>query len=89
MCGKGRPHNLILNKSVALESICDSEQASVQDVDLNHDELPVQTMLGVKCSVNSDPFSFKVALDEKPATRWGVLSAITCVFDLQGFPSSC
>lgn len=69
-----------------MESIPDSERASgVQDVDLNHDELPVQTVLGVKWSVNSDTFSFKVALDEKPAPRRGILSTVASVFDPLGF----
>lgn len=55
-----------------LDSIPDSERASgVQDVDLNHNELPVQIVLGVKWSVNSDTFSLKVVLDEKSATWWG------------------
>lgn len=54
-------------------------------MDLNHDELPVQTVLGVKWSVNSDTFSFKVALDEKPAPRRGILSTVASVFDPLGF----
>ena len=79
-------HKFISNSRDVLESIPDSERASgVQDVDLNHDELPVQTVLGVKWSVNSDTFSFKVTLDEKPATRRGILSTVASVFDPLGF----
>ncbi len=54
-------------------------------MDLNRGELPVQTVLGVKWSVNSDTFSFKVALNEKSATRRGILSTIASVFDPFGF----
>ncbi len=34
---------------------------------------------------NSDTFSFKVALDKKPATRRGILSTVASVFDPLGF----
>lgn len=54
-------------------------------MDLNYDELPFQTVLGVKWSVNSDTFSFKVTLDEKPATRHRILSTVDSVFDPLGF----
>ena len=56
-------------------------------MDLSHGELPVQTVLGVKWSVSSDKFSFKVTLNpaEKPATRRGILSTVASVFDPLGF----
>ncbi|XP_047674812.1 uncharacterized protein LOC125145551 [Tachysurus fulvidraco] len=88
VCAKGRLHlhKFISNNREVLESIPDSERASgVQDVDLSHDNLPVQTVLGVKWSVSSDAFTFKVALDEKPATRRGILSTVASVFDPLGF----
>ncbi len=51
VCAKGklRLHKLISNDRKVMESIPVSEQASgVQDVELGSDELPVQTVLGVK-----------------------------------------
>lgn len=54
-------------------------------MNLNHEELPEQIVLGVRWSVNSDTFTFKVILDEKPATRRGILSTVTSVFDPLGF----
>lgn len=42
-------------------------------------------MLGVKWNVNSDTFSFSISLDEKPATRRGILSTVASVFDPLGF----
>ncbi len=84
--GKLRLHKFISNDRKVMESIPVSEQAiSVQDVELGSDELPVQTVLGVKWSVNSDTISFKVTLDEKPATRQGILSKAASVFDSLGF----
>lgn len=88
ICANGRLHlhKFISNNREVLESIPDSERASgVHDVDLNHDELPVQTVLGVKWNVSSDTFSFKVILNEKPATRRGILSIVASVFDPLGF----
>ena len=88
LCAKGRLHlhKFISNNREVLESIPDSERASgVQDVDLSREELPVHTVLGVKWSVNSDTFSFNVSLDEKPATRRGILSTVASVFDPLGF----
>ncbi len=88
VCAKGklRLHKFISNDRKVMESIPVSEQASgVQDVELGSDELPVQMVLGVKWSVNSDTFSFKVTLDEKPATRRGILSKVASVFDPLGF----
>ncbi|KAI2653736.1 POTE ankyrin domain family member J [Labeo rohita] len=85
-CLKLRLHKFILNNRKVIESIPVSERASrVQDVELGSDELPVQTVLGVKWSVNSDTFSFKAALDEKPAVRRGILSTVASVFDPLGF----
>lgn len=54
-------------------------------MDLNHEERPVHTVLGMKWRVNSDTSSFNVTLDEKPATRRGILSTVASVFDLLGF----
>ncbi|CAI5682991.1 unnamed protein product [Oreochromis niloticus] len=88
VCAKARLrlHKFISNNREVLESIPDSERASeAQDVDISHHELPVQTVLGVRWSVSSDTFSFKVALEEKPVTRRGILSIIASVFDPLGF----
>lgn len=88
VCAKGklRLHKFISNNREVLESIPDTERAcGIHDVDLNCDEFPVQTVLGIKWNVISDTFSFKVTLDEKPATRQGILSTIASVFDPLGF----
>lgn len=55
VCAKGQLclHKFISNDRVVLESICESERAKgVNDVDLSHDDLPVQTVLGVRWNVD-------------------------------------
>lgn len=88
VCAKGKLHlhKFISNNREVLESIPDCERASgVHDVNLSHGELPVQTVLGVKWNVNSDTFCFSGSLEEKPATRRGILSTVASVFDPLGF----
>ncbi|XP_029967089.1 uncharacterized protein LOC115402704 [Salarias fasciatus] len=88
VCAKGqlRLHKFISNERMVLESICESERAKeVRDVDLSHDDLPVQTVLAVRWNVERDVFSFKVSLDEKPMTRRGILSTVASVYDPLGF----
>ena len=88
VCAKGKLHlhKFISNNREVLESIPDCERASgVQDVNLSHGDLPVQTVLVVKWNVDVDTFSFGVSLEEKPATRRGILSTVASVFDPLGF----
>lgn len=88
VCAKGKLHfhKLISNNREVLESISESERAkAVKDVDLNHEDLPVQTVLGVRWNVESDTFTFKVSLNEKPTTRRGILSTVASVYDPLGF----
>ncbi len=88
LCTKGklRLHKFLSNKREVLESVCVTEcAAEVKNVDLNHDDLPVQRVLGVRWNVESDAFSFRVSHDEKPATRRGILSIVASVYDPLGF----
>lgn len=88
LCAKGklRLHKFISNNQKVMESIPVSERASgVQDVELGSDELLVQTVLGIKRSVRSDIFSFNLSLEEKHATRRGILSTVASVLDPLGF----
>lgn len=54
-------------------------------MNVNHEELPVQTVSGVRWSVNSDTFIVKVSLDDKPATWQGIVSTVAPVFEPLGF----
>ncbi|XP_055368558.1 uncharacterized protein LOC114864937 [Betta splendens] len=89
VCSRGKLHlhKFISNSREVLESFPDTKRAKqeLNDVDLSYNELPIQTVLGIRWNVKSDTFSFKVALDEKPTTRRGILSTVASMFDPLGF----
>ncbi|XP_053472403.1 uncharacterized protein LOC128602541 [Ictalurus furcatus] len=86
--GQLRLHKFVSNNRKVLDAIPESERASaVKDVDLNYSELPMQSVLGVKWSIETDAFSFNVVLNEKAATRRGILSTVASVYDPLGFLS--
>ncbi|XP_037394566.1 uncharacterized protein LOC119263501 [Pygocentrus nattereri] len=88
VCAKGKLHlhKFLSNNREVLHSINLAEHAvEVKNVDLNHDDLPVQRVLGIRWNTESDSFSFKVILDEKPATRRGILSIVASLYDPLGF----
>ena len=57
----------------------------VCDLDLRHDSLPAQRSLGVFWDLETDAFTSKVSLLEKPFTRRGVLSIVNSVYNPLGF----
>ncbi|XP_072168946.1 uncharacterized protein [Diadema setosum] len=72
------------NDMDVLASIPQEERAqSVVDLDLDH--LPIERTLGVLWNVETDDFGFKVHLKEKPATRRGILSMVSSLYDPLGF----
>ena len=72
------------NSKLVLESIPESERAA-QVKDLNFDQLPVERALGVQWSVCSDEFGFKISIKDRPASRRGILSIVSSVYDPLGF----
>ncbi|CAC5381167.1 unnamed protein product [Mytilus coruscus] len=62
------------------------EQAKeIKDLDLNQDSLPIYRALGVQWCVDYYEFRFKIDVKDKPATRRGMLSMTSGVFDPLGF----
>ena len=79
-------HKFLSNNREVLDSVDVAERAvEVKNVDLNYDDLPVQRVLGIRWNIENDSFSFKVLLDEKPATRRGILSTVASLYDPLGF----
>ncbi|XP_013392383.1 uncharacterized protein LOC106160350 [Lingula anatina] len=78
----------ISNSSKVLESIPESDRnPKVKDLDL--EKLPIEKALGVLWDTEKDSFGFKVKVKEKPATRRGILSIISSVYDPLGFTAPC
>ncbi len=84
--GKLCLHKFVSNSRKVLSSIPESERASgVNNVDLNYNDLPMQSVLGIKWNIESDMFSFKIDHSERASTRRGILSAVASVYDPLGF----
>ncbi|KAK0146726.1 hypothetical protein N1851_013933 [Merluccius polli] len=61
------------------------EEQRVKEVkDLDHDQLPVERVLGVQWCVQSDTFKFKITFQDKPPTRRGILSTVSSIYDPLG-----
>ena len=90
LCERGgfRLHKLVSNSKGVLQSFPPEERASgIKDLNLDHEKLPVERALGVQWCVESDTLQFKNEMSERPATRRGVLSAISSIFDPLGLLS--
>jgi len=74
----------VSNSREVVESIPEKERAtSVKNLDFEH--LPIERALGIQWHVSSDTFGFKITIKDKPATRRGILSIISSVYDPLGF----
>ena len=74
------------NSRKVLLSIPEAHRASeVKDLDLRHDALPVERTLGVQWDTESDHFTYRMKLQDKPMTRRGILSVVNSIYDPLGF----
>ena len=53
--------------------------------DLLLNQLSIERALGVRWDVESDTFGFKISVKDRPATRRGILSVVSSVYDPLGF----
>ena len=84
MKGGFRLTKWLSNSRKTIESIPESDRAaSVKGLDFDH--TLVERALGVQWNVASDVFNFKIATKDKPATRRGILSVISSIYDPLGF----
>ena len=72
------------NSRRVIESLPVTERAP-QVKDLDFDKLPVERALGVQWNISSDQFGFKITVKDRPATRRGILSIVSSVYDPLGF----
>ena len=87
-CGKGGfpLTKFICNRRCVLESIPEEERSKdVKTLDLNYDDLPIERALGIQWCVEPDTFKFRITVKDKPVTRRGILSVVSCIYDPLGF----
>ena len=65
-------------------SLTDSERSSTT-TSLDFSEPHLDRALGVHWDVTNDEFLFKISMKEKPATRRGILSIVSSIYDPLGF----
>ena len=76
----------ISNSRGVIDSVQLSEKAgSIKEVDL--DNLPIERPLGIQWDVQSDVCHFKIMIKDRPATRRGILSVVSSIYNLLGFVS--
>ena len=88
MCKQGgfRLHKFISNHKEVIESIPVEDHAKgIKDLDIEHEELPSERVLGIEWCVESDVFQFRISLKDKPFTRRGILSTVSSIYDPLGF----
>lgn len=78
-------HKIASNSITVMQAFKPEDLAAgLRDLGLDKEELPVQRSLGLCWNIDSDTFTFKVAVNDKPFTRRGVLSTVNSVFDPLG-----
>ena len=74
------------NLRKVVESIPKAERATVvKNLDFGLKLPIIERALGVQWNVASDTFSFSITVKNRPATRRGLLSVISSVYDPLGF----
>ena len=76
----------VSNDVTVLASVPESKRAE-SVVNLDFDELPVEKALEVQWNVQEDVFSFRNVSRKKAATRRGILSDVSSMYDPLGFAS--
>lgn len=92
MCSKGGFHltKWVSNSRSVLLSFPETERSKeVRNLDFNKSNLPVERALGVQWCTESDSFRFSINVQERPATRRGMLSVVSSIYDPLGLVSPC
>ena len=84
MCSRGgfNLNKFTLNKREVLQQIPVQDRAEeVRNLDLDHENPPIERALGVQWCIESDNFKFKLSLKERPCSRRGSLLPVSSIFD--------
>lgn len=69
-----------------LASIPDEYKAKqIKELDLEREKLPLERALRVQWNIEKDTFIFRIALQDSPLTRRGILSVVSSIYDPLGF----
>ena len=75
----------VSNSRQVMMSVPPEDRAKdIKGLDLSIDKLPIERALGVHWCIESDAFTFRIELKDKPCTRRGILVTISTIFDLLG-----
>jgi hypothetical protein len=88
LCDKGgfSLRKWVTNSRSVLMSIPSNIRATeTKELDLDTDQLPIERALGLLWCVESDKFSFRTSVQERPHTRRGILSVVSSLYDPLGF----
>lgn len=78
----------ISNSREVINSVPESKRApSAKNLYLNKNSALTERAVGIQWNVQADTFSFKIASKEKPATRRGILSIVSSIYDPLSFIS--
>ena len=81
-----RLHQFVSNDPSVIMAIPEEDRAkSINSKSLGQVEVHVERVLGVQWSIELDCFQFKIVLKDRPATRRGILSTVSSVYDPLGF----
>ncbi|CAM1293993.1 Uncharacterised protein r2_g327 [Pycnogonum litorale] len=76
------------NSREILEAIPkDLRAENLQIIDLDRDKLPIERALGVFWCIENDKLCFRITLEDRSATRRGILSVIASIYDPLGLVS--
>ena len=80
-----RLHKVVSNSVSVMEAFPAEDLAKdIRSLDLRQDNLPAQRSLGIFWDLETDTFTYKVSIPDKPLTRRGVLSVVNSVYDPLG-----
>ena len=80
-----RLHKVVLNYVSVMKAFPMKDLAEdIRSLDLSQDNFRSQRSLGVLCNLETDAFTYKVSVPDKPFTRRGVLSVVNSIYDPLG-----
>ena len=80
-----RLHKVVSNSASVMEAFpMEDLVKNIRSLDLHQDNLPAQHSLGVFWDLETDAFTYKVSIHDKPLTRHGVPSEVNSVYDPLG-----